>query len=99
MAWARHFVGEFGAAVLEGRAGWMCRREVARLWEWRAVVCGAGQKAACGVGHKRRKEERQGGRENRKRGGRRLRKWRAAAQFQEAAGTQLDTVEHEPERI
>lgn len=63
MPWIRHFVGEFGATVLEGRVGWMCRREVARLWEWRAVVCGAGQKAACGVetgvGHKRRKEQQQ----------------------------------------
>lgn len=102
MAWVRHFVGEFGAAVLEGRTGWMCRREVARLWEQRAMVCGAGQKAACGeesVGHKRRKEQQQGGRENQKRGGRRLRKWGAAAQFQEAAGTHLDAVEREPKRI
>lgn len=76
----------------------MCRREVARLWERRAMVCGAGQKAACGmetgVGHKRRKEQQQGGRENQKKGGRRLRKWGAAAGFQEAAGTHLDTLEH-----
>lgn len=103
MAWVRHFVGEFGAAVLEGRAGWMCRREVARLWEQRAMVCGAGQKAAygveTGVGHKRRKEQQQGGRENQKRGGRSLRKWGAAARFQNATGTHLDAAEHEHKRI
>lgn len=81
----------------------MCRREVARLWDWRALVCGAGQKAACGVEttveHKRRKEQEQGGMENRKMDGRRLRKRGTATQFQEATGTHLDAVEHEPKRI
>ena len=65
------------------------------MWGWLAAQT---EEAACGVetgaGHKRRKKQEQGGREDRKRGGKRLRKWGAAAQFQEAASIHLGSVEH-----
>lgn len=94
--WERHFVGEFGAAVAAGKSkldeqerGCRALRAKSRgMWGWPAAQT---EKAACGVetgtGHKRRQERERGGREDQKRGGKRLRKWGAAAQFGEAAGT------------